>query len=459
MPKHFLAFALLFLGWAATSCHSGSHTSRQAAGDRSKITLADSVRREFAYAWHQYVRRAWGHDALRPLSGKPYDWYPHTLLMTPVDGFDTMLIMGLRGEADSAKALILDSLRFDYDMPVSNFEVTIRLLGGLLSAYELDGDKRFLSLAVDLADRLLKAYRTPTGMPCRFVNLKTGALSGYRTNPAEAGTMLLEYGTLTRLTGDSVYYRTAKRAVTAVFSRRSRMTGLVGSELDVRTGKWTGTESSISGGSDSYYEYLLKGWKLFGDRDCKRMWDTSILAINRHLADTAGGTLWYGHAQMDTGAVTRPLYGALDAFFAGMLAMSGDTARAASLQRSNYRMWTLAGLEPEVLNYRTMEIVNGYYALRPENMESCYYLYHYTGNPVYRDMGAEMFRSLVRNCRTRGGYAAIQDVRNMLPDDLMESFFFAETLKYAYLLLMPEKTFDFAKVVFNTEAHPLRRMP
>ncbi len=76
----------------------------------------------------------------------------------------------------------------------SNFEITIRLLGGLLSAYQLDGDKSFLDLAVDLADRLLPAYHSPTGMPYRFVNLKTGKTKGVVSNPAEIGTNLLKWG-------------------------------------------------------------------------------------------------------------------------------------------------------------------------------------------------------------------------------------------------------------------------
>lgn len=460
MQKLFLAFLVVFSTFGATGCHSGQN-KRGTADSLTALRerLADSVKNEFRHAWESYVRYAWGHDALKPLSHSYHDWYSHSLQMTAVDGFDTMLLMGLTSEADSAKKLILDSLHFDYDMSVSQFEITIRLLGGLLSAYEMDGDARFLSLAKDLGSRLIRAFDSPTGMPYRFVNLKTGQTSGSSSNPAEVGTMLLEYGTLSRLTGDSVYYKTAKKAMVALYSRRSPITGLVGSGINVNTGKWEGTESSVSGGIDSYYEYLLKGWKLFGDTDCKRMWDSSLAAVNRYLADTAGGTLWYGHAGMNRGKPVTPHYGALDAFFAATLALGGDTARARSLQASNFRMWQLCGLEPEVLDYRNMKVLNGYYALRPENLESCYYLYHYTHDRRYIGMGRVMFGDIVRYCRTENGYAAITDVRNMVPDDLMESYFLAETLKYAYLLFAPEKTLDFNKVVFNTEAHPLKKNP
>jgi hypothetical protein len=72
-------------------------------------------------------------------------------------------------------------------------------------------------------------------------------------------------------------------------------------------------------------------------------------------------------------------------------------------------------------------------------------------------MGAAMFNNLVKYCRTDDAYAAIKDVRNMEKRDYMESFFFAETLKYAFLLFDESGKLNFHKVIFNTEAHPYRR--
>jgi len=124
----------------------------------NKIEMANRVKAEYRHAWQGYKQFAWGYDALQPLSKKGHNWYPKSLLMTPVDALDGMLIMGLKNEAREAKDIIFAQLRFDEDMDVQNFEISIRLLGGLLSAYELDGDKRFLSLATDLADRLIKSF-------------------------------------------------------------------------------------------------------------------------------------------------------------------------------------------------------------------------------------------------------------------------------------------------------------
>ena len=83
--------------------------------------LAAEVKAEFLHAWSAYRRYAWGHDDLDPLSKKPHDWYARPLLMTPVDALDTLIIMGLRDEADAARELIVTKLDFDQDIYVKNF--------------------------------------------------------------------------------------------------------------------------------------------------------------------------------------------------------------------------------------------------------------------------------------------------------------------------------------------------
>lgn len=420
----------------------------------SQAEMAERVRSEFLHAWNGYRQYAWGHDELRPLSKTPFDWYGTSLLMTPVDALDTMILMGLTQQADETRHLIDTQLSFNKDIYVKNFEITIRLVGGLLSSYQLTGDKRLLELAEDLAQRLMPVFNSPTGMPYVEVNLKTGAVRGEDTNPAEVGTMLLEFGTLSRLTHKPVYYAKAKRAVVALYNRRSAI-GLIGSEINIRTGAWTGTVSNVGGGSDSYYEYLLKAWKLFGDKDCEQMWKTSIAALNKYVADDAPTGFWYGEADMNTGERIGTDFGALAAFFPGALALSGDLNRAARLEDSCYKMWTTFGIEPEAMNYDTMKIVSPGYELRPEIIESAYYLYYYTRDPRYRQMGMTYFNSLVKYCRTPVAYVALSSVETKTQRDDMESYFFAETLKYLYLLLGNPDKVDLTKTVFNTEAHPL----
>ena len=422
--------------------------------------LAAEVKAEFLHAWNGYKKYAWGHDDLKPLSKTHHDWYPQPLLMTAVDALDTMILMELNDEAAATKQYILDNLSFDKDIEIQNFEITIRLLGGLLTNYQLTGDKRFLNLAEDLGNRLLPVFNSPTGMPYRYVNLKTGKVSKPISNPAETGTLIVEFGTLSKLTGKPIFFEKAKRALVETYNRRSKI-GLVGEWINVETGEWTNTDSHISGAIDSYYEYLLKCSLLFGDPDCKRMWTESISAINKYLADEvrdeSGVELWYGHADMNTGTRRATTSGALDAFFPAVLALSGDLKRAKLLQDSSFRMWNHAGVEPEEFDYRARKITSPAYHLRPEIVESTYYLYRYTKDEKYLRMGDQLWRDFVKHCRTDEAYAALKSVVTKEKNDTMQSFLFAETFKYFFLLFAPPSTLDFEKVIFNTEAHPIRR--
>ncbi len=453
MPDRIVPTVFLLAAFVAFAMH-GCAKSRQ---DEDARQLLARVRTEFLHAWSNYERYAWGQDALRPLSKTGHDWNGQSLLMTPVDALDTLILMRFDAEAERARSLIVNDLSFDRDIYVKNFEITIRLLGGLLSSYQLTGDQRLLSLAEDLGNRLLPVFNSPTGLPYVYVNLRTGQTRDSVTNPAETGTLLLEFGTLSKLTGRPVFYEKAKRALVETFRRRSPL-GLVGQSINVETGAWTNTDSHISGGIDSYYEYLWKCWVLFGDKDCRDMWAASIPAVNKYLADEIGGELWYGHADMQTGKRTKKTYGALDAFFPALLALSGDLERARRLQASSFKMWDLHGIEPEMLDCKTMRVVAGSYHLRPEIIESTYYLYHYTGDREYRRMGEKMFDDFVKYCRTDAGYAALADVISKQQLDEMQSFVLAETFKYFYLLFAPPETLKFDKVIFNTEAHPLSRM-
>src|SRR5207248_7621675 len=171
----------------------------------NNVEMAKRVREEFLHAWGGYRQYAWGHDELKPLTKSYHDWYRESLFMTPVDALDTLIIMGLDQQANEARELIATKLSFDKDIFVKNFEITIRMLGGLLSSYQLTGDKRLLALAQDLGDRLLPTFNSPTGMPYIYVNLKTGATRGDVSNPAEIGTLLIEFGTLSKLTHKPVY--------------------------------------------------------------------------------------------------------------------------------------------------------------------------------------------------------------------------------------------------------------
>lgn len=220
--------------------------------DEMKKEMCSNVKAAAQHAWKGYKDFAWGADDLKPLTKTPKTWYKTSMLMTPVDALDTFTLLGLTTEAKEAKELILTKLNFDIDNDVQVFEITIRLLAGLITAYEMDGDKKFLSLAKDLGDHLMPAFNSKTGMPYRYVHLQTGKIRDGINNPAEIGTLMMEFVKLSKITGNKKYYDAAKKGMMYVYNHRSAL-DLVGEQVNVETGKWVNNRSHIGAYIDSYY--------------------------------------------------------------------------------------------------------------------------------------------------------------------------------------------------------------
>ncbi|MFZ1305463.1 MAG: glycoside hydrolase family 47 protein, partial [Ferruginibacter sp.] len=362
--------------------------------EEMKQEMCTKVKAATQHAWQGYKQYAWGADDLKPLTKSSRTWYKTSMLMTPVDAFDTFTLLGLTTEANEAKALILAKLNFNIDNEVQVFEITIRLLGGLITAYELDGNRKFLELAKDLGDRLMPAFNSKTGMPYRYVHLQTCKIRDSINNPAEIGTLMMEFGKLSKITGDKKYYDAAKKGMMYVFNNRSAL-NLVGEQIHVETGKWVNSRSHIGAYIDSYYEYLYKSWLLFGDKDFKTAFDVHNAAIKKHLiSKTDKG--WFMHqVDMNTGKVIGTTYGALEAFYAGLCAFSGDVETGRQIQEANYYMWTRFNIEPEEFNFKADTITSAYYILRPENLESAFYLYRLTGEHKYLWQGKVMVESIM----------------------------------------------------------------
>jgi hypothetical protein len=423
--------------------------------DEMRKEMCEKVKAAAQHAWKGYKDYAWGADDLRPLTKTSRTWYNTSLLMTPVDAFDTFTILGLKDEAKEAKDIILSKLSFNVNNEVQVFEITIRLLAGLLTAYELDGDKQFLALAKDLGDRLMPAFNTKTGMPYRYVHLQTGKTRDGINNPAEIGTLMMEFGKLSKLTGNDKYYAAAKKGMMEVYKRRSAI-DLVGEQIDVNTGKWVSTQSHISGYIDSYYEYMYKSWLLFGDKDFKTAFDKHNAAIKKYLIYKTTHGWFMRHVDMNTGIESATTYGALDAFYAGLCAFSGDVETGKQIQDANFYMWTKFNIEPEEFNFKTDTIMSAYYILRPENLESCFYLSRLTGDVKYLYQGKQMVDDILKHCWNDVGFASLKNVQTYEKTNSMESFFFGETLKYAYLIFAPSSALDLKKQVLTTEAHPFK---
>lgn len=183
-----------------------------------------------------------------------------------VDSLDTLMIMNLTSRLSEAHEWVSRDLVYDQDQDVNTFETTIRMLGGLLSAHYLasqlpdassSGDYIYLSLAVDLADRLLGAYETKSGIPYATVNLRTkkgipSYLEGGASSTAEAGTLQLEMKYLSHLTGKEVYWRKAEK-VMQVLDDNGMEDGLLPIYVNPDTGKFTTQQIRLGSRGDSYY--------------------------------------------------------------------------------------------------------------------------------------------------------------------------------------------------------------
>jgi len=108
---------------------------------------------------------------LKPISKGYSEWLE--LGLTIVDSLDTLIIMDLKEEFAEAKSWVEKDLNFEKNRFVNLFESTIRVLGGLLSAYHLSGDKIFLVKAEDIGERLIGAMNSPSQIPFSDVNLMT----------------------------------------------------------------------------------------------------------------------------------------------------------------------------------------------------------------------------------------------------------------------------------------------
>lgn len=161
----------------------------------------------FQHSWEGYKKYAWGHDNFKPISKTFYDWF--ALGLTIVDSLDTLYIMNLMDEFQEARDWIEKYLLFNQNRNVNLFEVTIRVLGGLLSSYHLSGDEMFLQKAVELGNRLLPCFNSPSGIPYSDVNLKQMIAQSPTWLPdsstSEVTTLQLEFRDLSRSCGNNTF--------------------------------------------------------------------------------------------------------------------------------------------------------------------------------------------------------------------------------------------------------------
>ncbi len=418
--------------------------------------VAHEVRDAMSFAWDGYVERAFGHDQVRPVSGGHEEFFfPEgpSMGLSIVEALGTLYVMGLDKQLDEGVRWICDHLSFDVDGEIQLFETNIRLVGGLLSGYLATREKKLLTLAHDLANRLAPAFtKSPTGLPYRFVNLRSGAVRDKATFPAEFGSYIPEFGTLGRLVNDKRFYDMAKAATVAGFNRRSKI-DLVADTIDVETGQWRSRRASVGPPSDSYFEYLWDGWQLFHDRDFKHMYDTHTRAIIKHQSDRVDGRLWFAQVDFETGARLDRHQSELASFYAGLLAQGGDWENARDYMASWTEVFDRYPVLPEGFDYGSATATRVTNDLRPEYVDSCVNLWLLDRNEKWRHLAERHFRAMVASSRAKYGFTVIADVTKtpMTQGDFCPGYWWAEQMKYYWLIFSDTDRFDYHTNYLSTE--------
>uniref|UniRef100_A0A1I8HT13 alpha-1,2-Mannosidase n=1 Tax=Macrostomum lignano TaxID=282301 RepID=A0A1I8HT13_9PLAT len=384
--------------------------------DSERLRLRDKAKSMFQHAYDNYMTHAYPADELMPVScrGRYRGSEPSrgdiddclgNYSLTLIDSLDTLLLLNEPEQFEYAVRLVVDNVRFNTDVVVSVFEANIRVVGGLLGGHvgSLVLKHRFGRMSW-YSDQLLSMalWIWATGF-CRH---STPALAfpilGLRRQHA-----ILEFAALSRFSGNPEFELRARRALDALWSQRNLHSNLVGTVINIHNGDWVRKESGIGAGIDSYYEYL-------------------------NFMD------------------------ALAAFWPGLQVMTGDLKPAVELHEILYQVVQRYNFIPEAFT-PDFHVHWAHHPLRPEFIESTYFLYKATRDPHYLEVGKRVIDNLEKYSRTECGYAAISDVRTMEKSDQLDSFVLAETFKYLYLLFANDSDLpvDLDAYVFTTEAHLL----
>jgi hypothetical protein len=424
--------------------------------------IAEEVREEFFHAWQGYKRAAWGYDEVRPVSGTPKNFFipSHPFGLSIIEALDTLYVMELDDELEQSLRWLRIHFDFDVDGRVQMFEAVIRMVAGLIAGYYATGEKQLLDGAIDLADRLLVCFtKSPSGAPYRYANLHTGEVSDPKSNLAEIGSNVLEFGDLSRLTGNSKYVDASMKAYDAVIAKRSPL-DLLGTYFDVERGAFSGVDDvAPDEPADSFYEYLWGGWQMLGIAQCRAWYEMLTKALLRYKATRIGGRLWFKTVDYTTGMPTGDAScSELAAFYAELVAKGGDPA----IGEAFYDSWTAAldryELIPEVIFYPDLSVIDPRYWLRPEYANAAFDLWFLTRDEKYRRTAYQYFVALRGNCRVSGGYTVLTDVRTrpMTRGDYFPAYAFSENFKYLYLTFADSPRFDGQSYYLNTEGKILR---
>ncbi|KIJ61540.1 glycoside hydrolase family 47 protein [Hydnomerulius pinastri MD-312] len=490
-----MTFGRWFLLALATATVNGEAVQKENLElPASAAAQREAARGLFIDSYEAYMKYAWGHDDLLPVS-ESYTDGRNGWGASIADAMSTMWIMGLYDWFNQAvnHTATVDFSQSQTDATVSLFETTIRYVGGFLSAYELSGNqyKVLVDKAEQVAQQMAYAWVGDNAIPFGYMNFTGHQPVVDTSNIAEAGTLTLEWNRLSLYTGNDTYRQLAEKAVQYMINMPSPLPGMPAQGIDPATGNAVGGYVTWGGGSDSYFEYLIKYPRLTNtDDNYADAWQTAVDTSMKELLRTSTVDNWLYLADYDDDKKIRHVGSHLACFYGGNWILGGkltnnDTLVNIGLQLTdacwNTYASTATGIGPEVFAYASSDgnytggpapddeqtqfyndhgfyITTADYILRPEVLESNFYAWRVTGDTKYLDNAAHAIESFQKYLPATVAYTGINDVNDIessLIDD-MESFWFAEVLKYLYLTFDDPNHISLDDYVFNTECHPFK---
>ena len=431
-----------------------------------------AVLNSFKEAWNAYKKYAWGKDFLQPITKDGKNVFFGGLSIT--DSLDTLYLLGLNDEIEECKKWIKENFKFNGKYSI--FEINIRHLASFISMYQQTGDKFYLDKAVYVADALLPTMNTPKGYFKTYGMFNSGEKGKVTVIPSgdnsalisDIGGIQLEFYSLSMITGDPKYAKAASRIHKNLFADFT--SGLIPERVRITNGEQCSTVQSWDSMSDSYYEYLIKVFLLSGGSQQKYLDEYLKAADEGREKLVVSGQNHTFLARLNRG-IQQKIMSHLVTFVPGMLALGAVKSNphaSDDLKLADKLVSTFAniyhnektGLMPEVIRFHDdrYNTADRQYQLRPETIESLFYMYRMTGLPKYRDYAWQIYQSIEKYCKVEGaGYTTITNTaRPGSYGNLQDSYFLAETLKYLYLIFSDDNTLPITQYVFNTEAHPLK---
>lgn len=482
-----LSYVICFCGlWASILAENHYNLVNSSYTSKHLSYLKNETRSLFDHGWNSYMQFGYPADEVRPITCEPYsrDGDIFNIHRNDVLGnysvtlLDTITTFAIMGDIDKFKMYIeeIKKIDFNLDSTVQVFETAIRALGSLLSAhlYAMDKfklpkyDGFLLKKAFDLGERLLPSYLHESGIPLARVNLRYGSDLPNKlikeTCSAGAGSPIVEMSLLSILTNDTRFETYSRNAFLKLWDSRSKL-DLLPMTIDPLKGNWLDAITGIGASIDSFYEYALKGAILFNDDELLNVWEKSYRALSTH----SKVEWFFGNVHVDTGLLVSPWIDALSAFFPGLLVLSGNIEDAKRAHLPFLKLWNQyqgiperwhflpTGPSPRLFGSGDSDPISlEWYPLRPEFIESTYYLYRATKDPIYLRIGEQILDDYKREFKVECGFAGFRDVRTRELQDRMESFVLSETFMYLYLLFDEANEINSdAKVIFSTEGHPL----